>query len=123
MFLIPKRIDLNVIKNIADLNQLKRVEDLNAETNYLEKALRFHQLKSFKSQPKEEQPKQKDKKPSSLGGEINNSFSTVNDDEMQTEYFPLEIFDEQTTETIAHTPPPILTRQVPFPLHPLMGRT
>ena len=29
---------------------------------------------------------------------------------MQTEYLPQEIFDEQM-ETIAHTPPPILTRQ------------
>ena len=107
MFLFPKRIYLNIIKNIEDPNQLKRVKDLNAETNYLEKALRFHQLKSFKSQPGEE-----NKQLSLSGREINNSYSTVDDnaDEMQTEYFPQEIFDEQI-ETIANKPSPILTRQ------------
>ena len=42
MFLIPKRIYPNIIKNIEEPNQLNRVEDLNAETNYLEKALRFY---------------------------------------------------------------------------------
>ena len=118
MFLIPKRIYLNIIKNIEDPNQKKRVEDLNAETNYLEKALRFHQLKSFKSQPKEEkkqsfksQPKE-EKKQSSPNREINDSYSLVDDNmnEMQTEDLPQEIFDEQM-ETIIHTPPPILTRQ------------
>ena len=106
MFLIPKRIYLNIIKNIEDPNQQKRVEDLNAETNYLEKALRFHQLKSFKSQPKE------GKNQSSPSREINDWYSLVDDntDEMQTEYLPQEIFDKQM-ETIVHTPPNILTRQ------------
>ena len=105
MFLIPKRIYLNIIKNIEDPNQLKRVEDLNAETNYLEKALRFHQLKSFKSQPREE-----NKQSPPLGREIDDSYSTVDDNKMQTEDFPQEIFDEQI-ETIADRPPPILSRQ------------
>ena len=106
MFLIPERIYLNMIKNIEDPNQQKRVEDLNAETNYLEKALRFHQLKSFKSHPNE------GKKQSSPVREINDSYSLVDDntDEMQTEYLPQEMLDEQM-ETIVRTPPPILTRQ------------
>ena len=106
MFLIPERIYLNIIKNIEDPNQKKRVEDLNAETNYLEKALQFHQLKSFKSQPKE------GKKQSSPSRQINDSYSLVGDNtnEMQTEDLPQEIFDEQV-KTIFHTPPPILTRQ------------
>ncbi len=104
MFLIPKGIYFNIVKNIEDPDQLKRVQDLNAETNYLEKALRFHQLKSFKSQPREvnEQP--------SPDREINDTYATVNDDEMQTEDFPQQTFDEQI-ETIANAPPPILTRQ------------
>ena len=106
MFLIPKGIYFNIVKNIEDPDQLKRVQDLNAETNYLEKALRFHQLKSFKSQPREvnEQP--------SPDREINDSYATVNDDAdaMQAEYFPQQTFDEQI-EAIANAPPPILTRQ------------
>ena len=106
MFLIPKGIYFNIVKNIEDPDQLKRVEDLNAETNYLEKALRFHQLKSFKSQPREGNKK------SWPDREINDSYATVNDDAdaMQAEYFPPQIFDEQI-ETIANAPPPILTRQ------------
>ena len=106
MFLIPKGIYFNIVKNIEDPDQLKRVQDLNAETNYLEKALRFHQLKSFKSQPKEVN------KESSPEREINDSYATANDDAdaMQAEYFPQQTFDEQI-ETIANAPPPILTRQ------------
>ena len=100
MFLIPKRIYLNIIKNIEDPNQQKRVEDLNAETNYLEKALRFHRLKSFKSHPKEE-----NKQSQPPAREIDDSYATVNDDEMQTEDFPQQTFNEQI-ETIANAPPP-----------------
>ena len=103
MFLIPKGIYFNIVKNIEDPDQLKRVEDLNAETNYLEKALRFHQLKSFKSQPKEK------KKQSSPDKEIDDSHSTVGDDdadEMQAEYVPQQTFDD-----MANVPPPIHTTQ------------
>ena len=74
-------------------------------TKSLEKALRFQQLKSFKSQRKE------GKNQSSPSRAINDSYSLIDDNmnEMQTEYLPQEIFDEQM-ETIVHTPPPILTR-------------
>ena len=106
MFLIPKGIYFNIVKNIEDPDQLKRVQNLNAETNYLEKALRFHQLKSFKSQPREVNEQ------SPPDREINDSYATIDDDAdaMQAEYFPQQTFDEQI-ETIANAPPPILTRQ------------
>ena len=101
MFLIPKRIHLNIIKNIEDPNQLKRIEELNAETNYLEKALQFHRLKSFKSQPKEEE------KESSSSKGNNDTHFTVNDNsgQRQTNNSPQQISNEQSA------PLPVVTGQ------------
>ena len=98
MFLIPKRIYLNLIKNIEEPNQLNRVEDLNAETNYLEKALRFYRLKSFNSQPREE-----GKGLSSSAGGINDTHYTVGNNTHEGQ--------EEQDETIVNTPPPIVTEQ------------
>ena len=98
MFLISKRIYLNLIKNIEEPNQLNRVEDLNAETNYLEKALRFYRLKSFNSQPREE-----GKGSSSSSGGINDTHSTVGNNTHEGQ--------EEQDETIVNAPPPIVTQQ------------
>ena len=69
---------------------------------FLLQHLQFHRLKSFKSEPREE-----DKK-SLLGREINDTYFTVNGNasERQTNYFSQQISKEE------RAPLPVVTRQI-----------